>query len=108
MEAFLLSGNKVYLTMQDIEIYKQQIQPVLKKYLIKHAAIFGSFAKNKATLISDIDLLIEPAEDFTLFSLLQMEEELAEITHRKVDIVEYSALKDSIRQEVLQTAIRVL
>jgi len=94
--------------MQDIEKYKQQILPVLERYAVKHAAIFGSFAKNCETVNSDIDLLIEPANSFTLFSMLQLEEELEEVTQRKIDIVEYGALKPSIQQEVLQSAVNIL
>ena len=71
--------------MHDIEQYKQLIPPVLKRYFIRRAAIFGSFAKGNYTSNSDIDLLIEPGKGFTLFNLLNLEEEIADLIHRKVD-----------------------
>jgi predicted nucleotidyltransferase len=94
--------------MQDLERYKEMIIPVLKRYAIKQAAIFGSLAKGTMTRHSDIDLLIEPGLEFTLFSMLQLEEEISQITNRKTDIVEYKALKASIKNEVMQTAITIL
>ena len=76
--------------------------------MIKHAAIFGSFAKGTSTIDSDLDLLIEPANSFTLFKMIALEQEISAALNRKVDLVEYSALKASIKQEVLRTAVPIL
>ena len=94
--------------MQELEQYQQLILPVLKRYFIKRAAIFGSLAKGSMDSDSDVDLLIEPAKGFTIFKLLKLEEEISEVIKRKVDLVEYSALKPSIRKEVLSSAIPIL
>lgn len=94
--------------MQNIEQYKTLILPVLNRYLIKRAAIFGSIAKGTMSTNSDLDLLIEPEHDFTIFKMLRLEEEISSVLNRKVDLVEYSALKPSIRTEVLATAIPIL
>lgn len=94
--------------MLSIDAYKDMITPVLKRYAVKKAAIFGSLAKGTMTEKSDIDLLIEPGNDFTIFTLLELEEEISNLTMLQTDIVEYSALKPSIRHEVEQTAITIL
>jgi predicted nucleotidyltransferase len=94
--------------MKDLEQYQQLILPVLKRYFIKRAAIFGSFAKGEENTNSDIDLLIEPEKDFTIFKMLKLEDEISALIKRKVDLVEYSALKPSIRKEVLLSAITIL
>jgi predicted nucleotidyltransferase len=94
--------------MQQLEQYQELILPVLKRYFIKRAAIFGSFAKGNNSSNSDIDLLIEPENNFTLFKMLQLEQEISQLINRKVDLVEYSALKPSIKNEVLRSAITIL
>ena len=94
--------------MQELERYQQLILPVLKRYLIKRAAIFGSLAKGNINSDSDVDLLIEPEKGFTIFKMLKLEEEISALIKRKVDLVEYSALKPSIRKEVLSSAINIL
>jgi len=94
--------------MGQFEEYQQLIVPVLKRYFIKRAAIFGSLAKGAGTADSDLDILIEPASHFTLFKMLQLEDEIAELIDRKVDLVEYNALKPSIKKEVLLSAISIL
>jgi hypothetical protein len=96
------------MVTQELEQYRQLISPVLKRYFIKRAAIFGSFAKGEMTNNSDVDLLIEPGKGFTIFKMLMLEEEISELIKRKVDLVEYSALKPSIRKEVLLSAIPIL
>jgi predicted nucleotidyltransferase len=40
--------------------------------------------------------------------MLKLEEEISELIKRKVDLVEYSALKPSIRKEVLLSSITIL
>lgn len=94
--------------MAQLEEYQQLMVPVLKRYFIKRAAIFGSLAKGDMTDDSDVDLLIEAESGFTLFNMLNLEQEISDLIHRKVDLVEYGALKASIKNEVLQTAIQIL
>lgn len=94
--------------MQQLVHYQQIIVPVLKKFNIKRASIFGSVAKGLETNKSDLDLLIEPEAGFTLFSLIALENEIKKLTKRKIDIVEFGALKPSIKTEVLQSAIAIL
>jgi len=91
-----------------LQQYKELILPVLKQHMVKHAAIFGSVAKQNTNINSDLDLLIEPAKDFTLFKMLKLENEISELLKCKVDLVEYSALKPSIKDEVLRSAITIL
>lgn len=94
--------------MPQLASIAQIILPVLHRFKVKRAAIFGSMAKGEETAESDIDLLIEPSKGFTLFNMLQLESELSHLTDRKIDIVEYTALKTSIKNEVLQSSIIIL
>lgn len=94
--------------MEELEQYQKLILPVLERYFIKRAAFFGSFAKGTHTTKSDVDILIEPTKGFTIFEFLKLEEEISALTKRKVDLVEYSAIKPSIKEEVLLSAITIL
>jgi predicted nucleotidyltransferase len=94
--------------MDDFKKYRNLILPVLNHYSIKRAAIFGSAAKGNMNVDSDVDLLIEAGNDFTLFKMLMLEEEISELIKRRVDLVEFRALKQSIKDEVLSSAISIL
>jgi predicted nucleotidyltransferase len=90
------------------ESLKQTILSVIKKQPIQRAAVFGSFARGEEHAQSDIDLLIEYSTRHTLFDILRLENELSEATSRKVDIVEYAAIKPTIKERILSQAITIL
>ena len=90
------------------ESLKQTIPAILKSKPISKAAIFGSFARGEEQAGSDIDLLIEYSAQQTLFDLLRLENELSQATSRKVDIVEYAAIKSTIKERILSQAITIL
>ena len=87
--------------------YYSEIQTYLKGKNIEKAELFGSFARGDSTSESDIDLLISK-KGMTLFDILQMEEDLEKITNRKIDIVEYSAIKPNLRNYILAHLIPIL
>lgn len=90
---------------------KEELINSIKIYLlkenIKKAAIFGSFARNEETPQSDIDILIE-GERLTMFDILRIEDALQTISERKIDIVEYNAIKPSIKQYIFQNTIQLI
>ncbi len=74
---------------------------------IRRAAVFGSYARGEATNESDVDLLIE-ADGLTMFDILRIEEELSQLTNKAFDVVEFKALKTSIRERVLTSKIDLI
>lgn len=75
---------------------KNKISTFFNSKPIEKAWIFGSFARNKETDESDIDLLIKfsPDNKITLFYYLQLKYELEKLTGRPVDLVEEGHLKE--------------
>ena len=92
----------------ELSHFKKQITDILRNYPISKAALFGSFSKGEENKNSDIDILIEYRGPITLFQILKLEKDIEHATKRKIDIVEYSAIKASIRKNVLKEAIPLL
>jgi predicted nucleotidyltransferase len=90
---------------------KQQLYQSLKSHLLKNnvtrAAVFGSFARNEETDKSDIDVLIE-VNNMTMFDILRLEDELQKICQRKIDLVEYKAVKSSIQKYVFSDLVELI
>lgn len=86
---------------------KRAILPALKKYRISRAGIFGSVATGEEGDQSDIDILVELGTDISLLTFISMKYELEEILGKKVDLVEYKALKPRIRAGVLSEEVRI-
>lgn len=91
-----------------IEEIKDKILPILKKYGVKRAGIFGSVARGESTEESDIDILVEIEGRMSLLDFAGLKLELEEILGRKVDLGEYSAIKPLIREEILKEVVPIL
>jgi predicted nucleotidyltransferase len=52
--------------MGSIEEIKEKITPILHRYGVTRAAIFGSLAKGEATSSSDVDIFVEIKSNMSL------------------------------------------
>ena len=78
--------------------------PVLKKYGVTKAAVFGSFARGEARDNSDIDLLVDIKKNLSLLGFSALKQELQDILQRRVDLIEYSQIKPMLKNFILKDA----
>lgn len=83
------------------ETIKKQIVSILKRQGVVKAALFGSCARDEARKNSDIDLLIKLKKGKTLFDIVRLKSDLEERLSRKVDLVEYDAMRPILRDIIL-------
>ena len=90
----------------NISIPKEKIAEFCKKNHIPRLSLFGSILRGDLGLDSDIDLLVEfhSAHIPGLIRLAGMENELAEILGRKVDIRTAQDLSRYFRQDVIKSS----
>lgn len=84
------------------------IKPILKKYPITKAGIFGSYVRNEQTETSDVDILIELSHAISLLEYVNIKLELEDKIGRKVDLVEYKTLKPRLKDNILNEALTIL
>lgn len=94
-------------TISTIAHIRQAIVPVLSKYPIKHARLFGSYARNEAHAGSDIDILIELSSTISLLQFVSIQQELEDILAKKVDLVEFNTLKSQLKANILEEQIAI-
>lgn len=70
-------------------------------------SVFGSVAHGKAKHDSDIDLLVEFSRPVGLFEFVRVRRHLEGILGNEVDLVTPDALRESMRKQILEEAIRV-
>lgn len=87
---------------------KNKILPVLKKYGIKKASLFGSVVRDEQTEQSDIDLLVELPETASLLELASLKLDLEEILQRKVDVLTFDSLHPLLKDKILHEQEAVL
>ena len=91
--------------VSSLEEIKKLAIPVLKRYNIKKAAVFGSFARGDAKENSDIDLLVKYKEGTSLFDVVRLQNDLETVLGRKVDLVSYDFIDKYIKERVLKESI---
>jgi predicted nucleotidyltransferase len=86
---------------------KEKISAFCKRWKVVELALFGSVLRTDFRPDSDVDVLVTFSKDakIGLFELVRMEQDLEEIFHRPVDIVEKDALDNPFRRhDILNTA----
>lgn len=91
-----------------IEEARNKIIPVLKRYDVIRAAVFGSFVRKEAKKGSDIDILVEFKAEKSLLDLVALKLELEEILRRNVDVLTYNSLHPILRETVLKEQVEIL
>jgi uncharacterized protein len=81
-------------------------QAMLKTLGVKTLDLFGSVARDEARPDSDVDFLVEFAIEATLFDLFRVQHYLEDILGCKVDLGTRSALREHLREPILQEAVR--
>lgn len=80
-----------------IDVPQTQIESFCHRWSISELAFFGSVLRDDFRPESDVDVLVSfsPEARWSLFDLVQMEEELQGILRRKVDLVERESVERS-------------
>jgi predicted nucleotidyltransferase len=94
--------------MEEIEEIKKKIIPILKKFNVTKAGIFGSYARGENKKKSDVDILAEIDNKYSLFEVIGLKIELEKAVKKKVDLVEYALIRKEIRESILKDEIPIL
>lgn len=91
----------------DIANIKNSIIPILKKRHVRRASLFGSVVRGSDTKESDVDILVELPDDNTLLDFLAIKNDLEDRLGRRVDLVEYEAVRPEIKQRILSEQLPI-
>ena len=90
-----------------IENIKVRCKKVFEQYNVNYCYLFGSYAKDKATPTSDVDLLI--CTDVKGLKFYGLIEDIRETLCKKVDVLDINQLKDNfeLTEEILKDGIKI-
>ena len=84
--------------------HRAAIRRVIESHRTRNARVFGSVLRGEDTEQSDLDLLVDPTPETTLFDLGAIRAELRELLGVPVDVLTPRALPDRVRAAVLSEA----
>jgi uncharacterized protein len=90
----MLTGNEILVKLRELK-------PILnKEYAVKEIGLFGSFSDNTSSEQSDIDIIVELERPIG-WKFFTLEMFLENTFDRKIDLVTKNALKEQIRDRIL-------
>lgn len=98
--------NKKTYTINEIKtIIEENRNYIEEQFFVDKFLLFGSYAKNLQTSQSDIDLLVSFTKPVDMFKFMDLEEYLAKLFNKKIDLGTISALKSFVKDKILKEAI---
>ena len=94
----------------NINLPKEQVADFCRRWQVSELALFGSVLRDDFNRDSDLDVLVTfaPGADWSLLDHVRMEQELAALLDRKVDLLSRRAVERNHnwirRREILDTA----
>jgi len=86
----------------------QRNREKLRTYHVRHISVFGSTARDEATMHSDVDILVEfDAEAHVgLFAYVRLLDFLGDVMATRIDLATPGALRPEMREQILEEAMR--
>ena len=81
---------------------RQKAAPVLERYGVQYAGVFGSVARGEDTPESDVDVLVVLKQPVSLLKFFGLNDELETALGCKVDLVTKNSLNPHVRPFALQ------
>jgi predicted nucleotidyltransferase len=87
-----------------LQKHRVAIRSVVERHNARNARVFGSVLHGEDQEGSDLDILIDPTPDTTLFDIGAIRHELLQLLGVPVDVLTPNALPDSFRAKVINEA----
>lgn len=92
---------------QALAANREAIRRVVESHRARNARVFGSVVYGGDTDNSDLDILIDPTPETTLFDIGAIRHELLQLLGVPVDVLTPNALPEKFRAKVLAEALPV-
>lgn len=99
----------IHIMSRDIvlSILREQQSKLHRDYGVRSLSLFGSVARNEATEMSDVDLLVDFDRPVGLFCLFSLQDDLTELLGTEVDIGTRTSLRPRLRARVDAESVHV-
>lgn len=87
-----------------LNLYRSAIRAAVERHRARNPRVFGSVVHQRDREGSDLDILVDPTEETSLFDLGAIRMELEELLGVEVDVLTPNSLPDRWRQQVLEEA----
>lgn len=90
-----------------LQTHRKAIREIALRHRVRNVRVFGSALHGDDTDESDLDLLVEPTDETTLFDIGAIRFELKKLLGIPVDVLTPGALPDSFKERIMKEAAPV-
>lgn len=90
-----------------LEAHRDAIRAIALRHRVTNPRVFGSVLRGEDTEGSDLDILVDPTAEATLFDIGAVQYELTELLGISIDVLTPRALPEAFRQAVLSEAMPI-
>lgn len=90
-----------------LQAHRSRIRQIVAAHRACNPRVFGSVLRGDDTDESDLDILIDPTLETSLFDIGAIRHELLELLGVPVDVLTPGALPDKFREKVLAEAVPI-
>lgn len=90
-----------------LQQHRDEIRRIALSHRVSNVRVFGSALHGNDTEDSDLDLLVEPTSETTLFDIAKIQVEVAKLLNISVDVLTPNALPEKFRAQVMTKAVTV-
>jgi predicted nucleotidyltransferase len=90
-----------------LQVHREAIRRIVEMHRVRNPRVFGSVADGSDTDESDLDILVDPTPQTTLFDIGAIRHELLQLLGVPVDVLTPKALPEKLRAAVLAEAVAV-
>ena len=96
------------MLLDELRQKKDLIDALVSKFGARRIRVFGSVARREERPDSDVDFLVDLPRGYDLFAQrLSLAEGLANLLHRKVELIPEHELNRHIREQVIKEAVEL-
>ncbi len=90
-----------------LQTHRDAIREIALRHRVTNVRFFGSALHGDDTEESDLDLLVEPTAETTMFDIAKIQYEVGQLLNITVDVLTPKALPDKFRDRVIREAVAV-
>ncbi|WP_093555974.1 nucleotidyltransferase family protein [Pseudoduganella namucuonensis] len=90
-----------------LQTHRDAIRRIVEGHRARNPRVFGSVVQGRDTEESDLDILVDPTPETTLFDIGAIRHELLQLLGVPVDVLTPKALPEKFRAAVLAEAVAV-
>ncbi len=88
-----------------LDLLRQELPTLRTKFHVRYLGVFGSYVHGTPRRGSDLDLLVDFAQEPSLFEFIELESYLSSLLGVKVDLVMKETLKPLIGRRILSEVV---